>query len=76
MLWTSWRTKHEFKTTLAHRTEEHDLLLDNDTQDILSRADASTRADILRKWRLSCVLKFDVSVGGTEARQTTSTRSY
>ena len=41
-------------------------LLDNDTQEILSRADASTRADILRKVETDLRAEFDVSVGGTK----------
>ena len=39
-------------------------LLDNDTQEILSRADASTRADLLRKVETQLNAEFDLSVGG------------
>ncbi len=40
--------------------------LDNDTQELLSRADATTRADILRKMETELGAKLDVSVGGTK----------
>ena len=40
--------------------------LDNDTQELLSRADATTRAEILRKMDTELGAKLDVSVGGTK----------
>ena len=43
-------------------------LLDNDTQEVLSRADASTRADLLRKVETELGAEFDVSVGGEKLR--------
>ena len=49
--------------TLNGRTRP---LLDNDTQELLARADASTRADILRKMDTELGAKLDVSVGGTK----------
>ena len=39
-------------------------LLDNDTQELLSRADAPTRANILRKMETELGSKFDLTVGG------------
>ena len=39
-------------------------LLDNDTQELLARADARTRANILRKMETELGAKLDVSVGG------------
>lgn len=49
--------------TLNGRTRP---LLDNDTQELLARADASTRADILRKMDTELGAKLDVTVGGTK----------
>ena len=49
--------------TLNGRTRP---LLDNDTQELLARADASTRADILRKMETELGAKLDVTVGGTK----------
>ena len=56
--------------TLNGRTRP---LLDNDTQELLARADASTRADILGKMETELGAKLDVSVGGTKltAKQVT-----
>ena len=39
-------------------------LLNNDTQEILSRADASCRAKAMKKVETELGSKFDVSVGG------------
>ena len=39
-------------------------MLDNDTQELLSRADAPTRANILRKMETELGSKFDLTVGG------------
>ena len=39
-------------------------ILDNDTQEILSRADSSTRADVLRKTDEALKAEFDLEVGG------------
>ena len=41
-------------------------LLDNDTQELLARADAGTRANILRKMETELGAKLDVTVGGTK----------
>ena len=49
--------------TLNGRTRP---LLDNDTQELLARADAGTRADILRKMETELGAKLDVTVGGTK----------
>ena len=49
--------------TLNGRTRP---LLDNDTQELLARADASTRANILRKMETELGAKLDVTVGGTK----------
>ena len=45
-------------------------ILDNDTQELLARADASTRADILRKVETDLRAEFDVVVGGTKLSKT------
>ena len=55
---------HGFRTTLVLRMT--DETTDNDTQELLARADASTRADILRKMETELGAKLDVTVGGTK----------
>ena len=46
--------------------EERDLYLIMIHRELLARADAGTRADILRKMETELGAKFDVSVGGTK----------